>query len=74
MLKALEKNGLVARQKVADDRRRNMLVLTTKGEDLFNIITPKSEEIYAKMEARHGREEIRKLVQAMAELQKNLAD
>ncbi|MEE9314894.1 MAG: homoprotocatechuate degradation operon regulator HpaR [Rhizobiaceae bacterium] len=72
MLKSLEKDGVLERTKLNKDRRRQLIKLTSKGEKIFDSMAPKSEKVYAKIEAEYGTQEIRKLVLSLADLQKTL--
>ena len=74
MLKKLEKDGLLDRNKVVGDARRQVITLTAKGHALFDGIAPKSEAIYTAIEAEHGADKIQNLVDAMRALQVSLKD
>jgi homoprotocatechuate degradation regulator HpaR len=72
MLKALEKDGLVARQKVERDLRRQVIALTGNGEALFAQMAPKSEAIYAELEAEFGATEMAGLIDQLQALRRRL--
>ena len=72
MLKSLERDGLVTRNKLASDGRQQTIKLTAKGMKLFNKMAVQSEKIYADIEAEHGTENIKKLVTDLAKLQNSL--
>ena len=73
MLKNLEKDGLLRRQKVEGDLRRQIIALTPQGVALFGEMAPKSEAIYAQIEAEFGQQEISKLIVKLKELRRRLA-
>ena len=72
MLKNLEKDGLVKRQKVEGDLRRQTIALTPRGADLFAQMAPKSEAIYAQIEAEFGKQEIGDLIVKLKDLRRLL--
>lgn len=72
MLKNLETNGLVRRQKVEGDLRRQIISLTSKGEELFARVAPGSEAIYAEIENEFGKREISELILMLKELRRRL--
>ena len=72
MLKNLESDGLLIRKKVEGDMRRQVITLTQQGSDLFAKMAPKSEEIYAEIEAQIGKDEMGQLIEQLQSLRRNL--
>ena len=72
MLKNLESDGLLIRNKVEGDMRRQVITLTQKGSDLFAMMAPKSEEIYAEIEAQIGKSEMGRLIEQLQSLRRTL--
>ncbi|MEM8749505.1 MAG: homoprotocatechuate degradation operon regulator HpaR [Pseudomonadota bacterium] len=74
MLKSLEADGILERQKQSSDGRRQQIVLTQKGHDIFRAVAPHSEAIYADIEAQFGADAMGKLLAALKDLQRALGD
>ena len=74
MLKSLENDDLVARKTEKEDKRRQVITLTSKGLALFSKMVPESEKIYSEIEARFGKEKISELVMIMQQLRMVLED
>ena len=72
MLKNLESDGLLIRNKVEGDMRRQVITLTQQGSDLFAKMAPKSEEIYAEIEAQIGKSEMGRLIEQLQSLRRTL--
>lgn len=72
MLKTLEKDSILTRQKVKGDMRRQVIALTEKGEDLFARMAPPSETIYAEIEAEFGKPEVADLINRLQSLRHRL--
>ena len=72
MLKALEKDDLLIRQKVEDDQRRQVITLTAQGEAKFAEMVPQAEAIYAQIEAEFGKNEMDGLIEKLQVLRRNL--
>ena len=72
MLKNLESDGLLIRNKVEGDMRRQVITLTQQGSDLFAKMAPKSEEIYAEIEAQIGKSEMGQLIEQLQSLRRTL--
>ena len=72
MLKALESDDLVIRQKVEGDMRRQVITLTQRGETKFAEMVPQAEAIYAQIEAEFGKHEMDNLIEQLQALRRNL--
>ena len=72
MLKALETDNLLIRQKVEDDMRRQVITLTPEGEAKFAEMVPQAEAIYAQIEAEFGKQEMDSLIEKLQVLRRNL--
>jgi DNA-binding MarR family transcriptional regulator len=71
----LEKRELVKRERAPEDRRRNMLMLTTKGERTMDVMFKAVSEIEAPIREELGPEDMRQLIdlidRAVSALKKN---
>lgn len=74
MLKTLEKDGLVIRQRESGDARRQTIVLTERGKNLVAKIAPQSEAIYAEIEKSFGPDHLRDLVKSLRQLRDSLKE
>ena len=74
ILKALEHSGILVRQQASADKRRQIISLSSEGLALFLRMTPRSEEIYAEIEDKFGKENLHDLLQAMNRLQQAIDD
>ena len=72
MLKNLESDGLLLRKKVEGDMRRQVITLTQQGSELFAKMAPKSEAIYAEIEAQIGKSEMGQLIEQLQSLRRTL--
>ena len=61
ILAALESRGLVERATVDHDGRRAIVTATAAGVELFERVSPLSEQAYRRVEARFGRAELEQL-------------
>jgi len=68
MLATLEERGLLSRTPHENDRRRQIAALTGEGAALIATITPESAEIYARIEAEFGKDNIHDLMSALRKL------
>ena len=73
MLKTLEQDNLLSREKVEGDQRRQIISLTPPGEDLFQRMAPASDAIYAEIEAEYGKDEIARLIEQLQTLRRKLS-
>ncbi|MGI9364273.1 MAG: homoprotocatechuate degradation operon regulator HpaR [Rhizobiaceae bacterium] len=73
MLKTLEQDKLLSREKVEGDQRRQIISLTSQGEDLFQRMAPASEAIYAEIEAEYGKDKISQLIEQLQTLRRKLS-
>ena len=72
MLKTLEQDNILSREKVEGDQRRQIISLTTQGQNLFQRMAPASEAIYAEIEAEYGKAEISQLIEQLQALRRKL--
>ena len=72
MLKTLESEGLILREKVEGDMRRQFISLSEAGETLFSKMAPRSEQIYAELEAEIGKDQMDTLIEQLQLLRHNL--
>ncbi|MEP0944927.1 MAG: homoprotocatechuate degradation operon regulator HpaR [Rhizobiaceae bacterium] len=72
MLKALEGEKLLIREKVEGDMRRQLITLTQRGEAKFAEMVPQAEAIYAQIEAEFGATDMDKLIEQLQVLRRNL--
>jgi homoprotocatechuate degradation operon regulator, HpaR len=71
--KALETRGLVQVRRDPLDGRRSILRLTAEGIAFMNLVAPQSAQIYAKIEAKVGRQRIDTLIDELDALILELA-
>lgn len=72
MLKALEAENYLVRQKVEGDMRRQVITLTAQGEAKFAEMVPQAEAIYAQIEAEFGKAEMDQLIEQLQTLRRDL--
>ena len=70
----LEKRGLVAKHRSAEDGRLVDLEITANGSALFSEISARSEQIYKDLEARIGRETYRRLMAVLDDVTNKLVN
>ncbi|MGB8814837.1 MAG: homoprotocatechuate degradation operon regulator HpaR [Paracoccaceae bacterium] len=68
MIKAMAERGLITKTGDDADRRRVMLDITAKGEDLIRAISPHSLRVYAELERDFGPERIADLLSLLNDL------
>jgi len=61
ILQHLETEGIVKRSSDANDQRRSVFVLTSRGKRIFDTVAPDSELLYAEMEAEFGARNLERL-------------
>lgn len=74
ILPELEVRGLIARRQVDVDLRRSVVSLEPKGTRLLAAHAPYSEQMYALIARRFGRERIGELLALLQELEASLED
>lgn len=67
ILQFLENEKMIRRSADADDQRKSVVALSTKGRQLFQRIAPQSEQLYAEMESAFGEDRLRALYELLAE-------
>lgn len=72
ILKSLEARGLIAQGRDKNDRRRTLVRLTEKGDDLLHEAGLVSATIYAEIEAKLGAERIADLLDALERMTDDL--
>jgi len=68
ILSNLEKRKLIRRQAVSGDLRRSAVSLTTAGTRMVATVAPRSEAIYARIEASYGADRLRNLLAELSAL------
>ena len=68
ILAKLDEMGLVVRHVATTDQRRSVIELSLAGRDLYAHIAPRSEDIYATLEASFGSERLDRLLQELHDL------
>jgi len=68
IIKTLERDGALVRERSADDARRIQLRLTEQGHRTVGEITPESLAIYRKLEDQFGTERVASLIDMLNEL------
>lgn len=71
IIKRLEQQNFIQRQKSTEDQRRVLLSLTDHAQKVFDDISPRFEERYSKMTERFGQEkmqEFKELLDFMADI------
>jgi homoprotocatechuate degradation regulator HpaR len=72
ILQTLQKRGLVKRSSDNNDQRRSVLVLTSKGQQMFARVGPDSELRYAEIEAEFGQDRLEALYELLADFYNTL--
>lgn len=72
ILRILEKGGYIKRRIDADDQRRNVLSLTTEGEELIRQHAPQSRYIYEQIADAYGSEKLKLLQSMLIDLEHSL--
>lgn len=67
ILQFLENEQAIRRSVDANDQRKSVVSLSTKGRSLFERIAPESEQLYAQMEAAFGEDRLQALYDLLAE-------
>ncbi|WP_192551750.1 homoprotocatechuate degradation operon regulator HpaR [Pseudomonas sp. IzPS59] len=70
VLKRLERDGLVARRKSAEDQRRIFLSLTNDGHQCFLSMSEGMERGYQEIQRQFGEERLQQLLELLGELKK----
>ena len=73
ILQFLEREKLVKRSSDANDQRRYVFVLTSKGRRIYDEVGPDSELLYADIENRFGADKLESLYTLLAEFYTALA-
>lgn len=68
ILRAMEDQGLVARETDAADRRRSIVSITDAGRQLIADNTPASIALFTRIEEAYGSERMKQLLDLLAEL------
>lgn len=68
VLKRLERDGIVARRKSAEDQRRMFISLTVKGQQAFMSMSEAMERNYEKILGQFGEDKLQTLMQLLAEM------
>ena len=74
ILQFLQSEKLIKRSPDKDDQRRSVLVLTAKGRNIYGLVGPDSEVLYASIEAQFGADKLESLYTLLAEFYTTLAD
>jgi len=64
----LEARQLVERQTAPEDQRRSLIELSEAGGELVNLVAPRSEAIYRRVEERFGADRLQALLVELHEL------
>lgn len=67
ILQFLENEKMIRRSADASDQRKSVVALSTKGRQQFERIAPRSEALYAEMEAAFGEDRLQALYELLAE-------
>ncbi|MDZ5602863.1 homoprotocatechuate degradation operon regulator HpaR [Pseudomonas sp. RP23018S] len=70
VLKRLERDGIVARRKSAEDQRRVFINLTVKGQQVFLAMSEEMGRNYASIQQQFGEEKLQHLMQLLDEMKK----
>ncbi len=73
ILQFLEREKLVKRSSDANDQRRYVFVLTSKGRRVYDEVGPDSESLYADIEQAFGENKMEALYELLAEFYTALA-
>ena len=72
ILQHLEAEGIVRRTPDANDQRRSVLTLTTRGRKVFAEIAPDSAALYEEIEAEFGERRMRLLYELLEDFHRTL--
>lgn len=72
ILKLMEKNGLIYRISVQEDARLKKLILTEKGEDMFQSVRNHIDETERMLSKGLSEEEVNTLFELLEKIKKNL--
>jgi homoprotocatechuate degradation regulator HpaR len=67
ILKNLEKQGLITRSADSSDQRKQVVSLSSKGQERFDQAAPESEALYAEIEAEFGVDRLELLYELLSE-------
>jgi homoprotocatechuate degradation regulator HpaR len=67
ILKNLENQGLITRNADSSDQRKQVVSLSSKGQQRFDQAAPESEALYADIEAEFGVERLELLYELLSE-------
>jgi homoprotocatechuate degradation regulator HpaR len=67
ILKNLESQGLITRSADSSDQRRQVVSLSSKGQQRFDQAAPESEALYAEIEAEFGVDRLELLYELLSE-------
>ena len=67
ILKNLESQGLITRSADSNDQRRQVVSLSSKGQERFDQAAPESEDLYAEIEAEFGVDRLELLYELLSE-------
>jgi len=70
VLKRLERDGIVARRKSAEDQRRVFINLTDAGQQAFVAMSEEMARNYDKILAQFGEDKLQQLMQLLGEMKK----
>ncbi|WP_312934084.1 homoprotocatechuate degradation operon regulator HpaR [Pseudomonas sp.] len=70
VLKRLERDGIVARRKSAEDQRRVFINLTVKGQQVFLAMSEEMGRNYANIQQQFGDDKLQHLMQLLDEMKK----
>ncbi|KPP85905.1 MAG: homoprotocatechuate degradation operon regulator, HpaR [Rhodobacteraceae bacterium HLUCCO07] len=68
IMQHLERKGMIRRKDHPSDRRRVLLDITPEGVALLRAAAPESQEIFARLEEKFGRDKIERLLDLLNEL------
>ncbi len=74
ILQFLEAKKIVKRSPDQNDQRRSVFVLTAKGQKLYGLVGPDSEDLYAEIEKQFGADKLESLYGLLADFCTVLAD
>ncbi len=67
ILQYLENEKIIRRSIDANDQRKSVVSLSTRGQSLFQRIAPASEQLYAQIEAAFGEDRLQALYDLLAD-------
>ncbi|MBW4709971.1 homoprotocatechuate degradation operon regulator HpaR [Roseobacter sp. YSTF-M11] len=70
ILRAMETDGLLLRQTGTEDRRKSFVSISDKGRMLIQRHIAKSNDLFAELERKFGREDMNQLLDLLEKLQK----